>query len=73
MEYNTINTAPAILRMREVTRVTGLSKASIYRMVNAGTFPGSVPLGIKAVGWLRSDVEGWIAGRVQARDTRLAA
>lgn len=73
MEYNTINTAPAILRMPEVTRVTGLSKASIYRMVKAGVFPGSVPLGVAAVGWMRSDVERWIAERVSMRDNARAA
>jgi prophage regulatory protein len=73
MEYNTINTAPAILRMREVTRVTGLSRASIYRMVKAGLFPGSVPLGVAAVGWMRSDVERWIGERVSMRDNARAA
>lgn len=73
MEHNTINTAPAILRMREVTRVTGLSKSSIHRMVNAGMFPGSVPLGVAAVGWMRSEVERWIAERVSMRDNACAA
>lgn len=73
MEQNTINTAPAILRMRELTRFIGLSKASIHRMINAGTFPGSVPLGVAAVGWMRSDVERWIADRVSMRDNARAA
>lgn len=73
MEQNTINTAPAILRMRELTRFIGLSKASIHRMVNAGRFPGSVPLGVAAVGWMRSDVERWIAERVSLRDNACAA
>lgn len=73
MEQNTINTAPAILRMRELTRLIGLSKASIHRMVNAGKFPRGVSLGVKAVGWMRSDVERWIAERVSVRDNACAA
>lgn len=70
---NHTSNPPVIIRLPEVCGMIGLSRASIYRMVSAGTFPASVPLGIKAVGWLRSEVDGWIAGRVQARDTQLAA
>jgi predicted DNA-binding transcriptional regulator AlpA len=33
------------LRIREVKRRTGLSVASIYRMVSEGSFPRPVPLG----------------------------
>lgn len=66
MENHTSN-LPIIIRLPEVTRMIGLSRASIYRMMKLGKFPASVPLGELAVGWLRSEVEHWIAERVSQR------
>lgn len=59
---------PTILRLPEVIRTLGLSKASVYRMVKAGTFPQSVRLGANTVGWLRTDVEQWVSEKAGARD-----
>lgn len=70
---STTTRADALLRMAEVTRTTGLSRATLYRMMNAGTFPQAIPLTATAVGWLQSEVAAWIAGRVRQRDARLAA
>lgn len=66
METHTSN-LPVIIRLPEVSRMIGLSRASIYRMVKQRTFPASVPLGESAVGWLRAEVVGWIAERVRKR------
>jgi prophage regulatory protein len=61
-----------ILRPREVARVTGLSRATIYRRVSDGTFPGQVVLsrdkhGLpRTVGWRASEVQRWIDSREQA-------
>lgn len=61
---------PAILRLPEVLRMVGLSRPSIYRMMKAGAFPAQVQLSPGAVGWLGSEVVGWLAGRVAAREVR---
>ncbi len=53
-----------ILRLREIMRRTGLSRSSIYRLSAEGKFPRSISLGERAVGWLESDVDAWIAERV---------
>lgn len=52
-----------ILRCPAVVRRTGLSKASIYRMIKAGKFPKPIKLGVRAVGWPSDDVEAWIRRR----------
>lgn len=65
--------APIIIRMREVSRMVGLSRSTIYKRMNKGTFPAAVPLGEFAVGWLRSEVEQWIAEQISRRDARIAA
>ena len=72
MDSNT-TTRDAILRMAEVTRAVGLARATVYRMMKAGTFPQAIPLSGCAVGWLRSEVEAWITERVNARNAQAAA
>lgn len=49
-----------ILRLPEVISKTGLSRASIYKQMKAGTFPQSRSLGHRAIGWLESDISDWI-------------
>lgn len=51
-----------IIRIKEVTSRTGLSKSYIYALAKEGKFPKSIRL-IKdgaAVGWLESDINQWI-------------
>jgi prophage regulatory protein len=61
-----------ILRLRELQAATGLARSSIYAGMAAGTFPKSVPLSEKAVGWLESEIEQWQEGRIAARSARAA-
>ena len=53
-----------VLSTRDVERITGRHRCTIYRWVCAGTFPekraGS------GRGWLRSDVERWLHGARQS-------
>jgi prophage regulatory protein len=59
----------SFLRWRQVRARTGLSRASIWRAVRAGTFPRPVPImGPHAVGWIASEIETWIQSRVAQRD-----
>lgn len=55
-----------LLRRREVQEATGLSRTALYRLIAANDFPAQVRLSINTVGWLRSEVDAWIAGRVAA-------
>ena len=52
-----------ILRLPEVSRATGLSRSTIYRLVRSGTFPQSVALTARTIGWYSTDIETWIAAR----------
>jgi prophage regulatory protein len=47
----------SILRRREVERIVGLSRSTIYQRMKDGTFPRAVPLGGRIVGWRASDIE----------------
>ena len=54
-----------ILRLRSVLARTGLSRSMAYMLLKDGLFPKPISLGLRAVGWLESEVDGWIAQRVQ--------
>ena len=49
-----------ILRIKEVTEITGLSRTTIWRMERKDEFPARVQLGVGSVGWKASDVNNWI-------------
>ncbi len=51
--------ADFLLRRKEVERIAGISRASIYRLIKAGKFPAPVNLGTGAVRWKQSDIIAW--------------
>ena len=55
-----------MLRLPEVIDRTGLSKATIYEQIAAGTFPQPVNLGPRAVGFVESEVGQWLRSMVEA-------
>jgi prophage regulatory protein len=55
-----------ILRLRDVLARTGLTRSMAYALVKAQDFPTPINLGARAVGWLESEIDAWIAGRVDA-------
>lgn len=52
-----------LLRTKEVTTITGLSRMTIYRLERAGAFPARRKLGKNSVAWLDEDIASWIAAR----------
>ena len=61
-----------VLRLPEVEAKTGLKHTAIYQRISEGTFPRPIPLGVQARGFLESEVDAWIKGRVAERDGQAA-
>ncbi|TWC11957.1 AlpA family transcriptional regulator [Pseudomonas sp. SJZ101] len=57
-----------IIRLKEVIDSTGLARSTIYKYIAEGTFPNSVPLGDRSVGWVESEVHDWILAKIEERD-----
>jgi prophage regulatory protein len=55
------------LRMSEVCARTGLGETCIRTMIARGEFPAPFRLGQRAIAWLESDVDAWIAARAARR------
>ncbi len=49
-----------LIRREEVQEMCGISRSEIYRQVSEGRFPKPLKVGLRAVRWRRSEVEGWI-------------
>jgi len=64
------------ISMREVRNRTSLSKTTIHKRINAGTFPRPVGLEGSRVAFVEAQVEAWMKARVgdggQDRAIRLA-
>lgn len=66
-------TALTILRRKQVEARTGLSRATIYAKITPNpkrpteydpSFPRPISLGAKAVGWVESEIEGWLKSQI---------
>ena len=59
-----------LIRLKDLQKRIGLSKASIYQLIAQELFPRPVKLtpSGRAVGWKTVDIEGWIDSREPADD-----
>jgi len=51
------------LRRAAVEKLTGLSRSSIYSLMDRGEFPRPRRIGRRAVGWDAAALERWLASR----------
>jgi prophage regulatory protein len=51
------------LRRPAVQLATGLSRSSIYALMDTGDFPRPIRIGKRAVAWPQSAIEAWLAQR----------
>ena len=54
-----------ILRLKNVTEVTSMSRSTIYRLMEQGKFPKPIKLSQRIIGFLEEDIDQWIQERYQ--------
>ena len=52
------------MRLNEVLDITGLSRATLYRKIQAGTFPNQHKLAERCCGWKAYEVDIWLKNPV---------
>lgn len=57
---NSSKAPPAFYRLRDVMRITALSRSTVYRRVAEGRFPNPVHLGGRASAWSSAELQAWI-------------
>ncbi len=58
-----MNNPDHISRCKDAMALTGLSRSTLYSMMSEGTFPASVKLGKRAIGWRSSVIQAWVDAR----------
>jgi prophage regulatory protein len=57
-----------ILRLPQVIQKTGLSRSTIYSLINSGDFPKRIKLTSRSMGFLEEELDSWLKARVE-KDT----
>lgn len=57
----------AILKLPAVKAKTGLSRSTIYTMIDKKLFPAQIPLGPMSVGWSEEEIDAWVEERKRRR------
>lgn len=61
----------SFLRLPAVLKRTSLSRSTLYRKIDQGTFPRQVEIGERCAAWRQSDIDEWAHNPMfyeQARD-----
>lgn len=56
----TTDTHDRILRLSTVLDRTGLSRSTLYRKVEQGTFPRQIRIATRCAGWRESAINAWM-------------
>ena len=59
---------PRIIGWSELKSIVPYTRQHILRLERAGKFPKRIRVGANRIGWLLSDIEEWIEGRVALRN-----
>jgi prophage regulatory protein len=54
------DTPDRILRIKTVLDRTGLSRSTMYRKMQKGTFPRNIKISTRCAGWRESAVDAWL-------------
>jgi len=55
-----------LIKIREVMKLTALSRSGIYGLISKGVFPAQIKLGCRSSGWVYSEVQQWIEDNIVA-------
>ncbi|MDQ0250862.1 prophage regulatory protein [Sphingomonas kyeonggiensis] len=54
------DTPDRILRIKTVLERTGLSRSTMYRKMQNGTFPPAIKISARCAGWRESAISAWL-------------
>ncbi|MCB5301765.1 helix-turn-helix transcriptional regulator [Yersinia bercovieri] len=54
----------SLIRLSEVQRRTGYSKAWLYRLISQKRFPQSIKIGTRSIAFVESEIDEWINQRI---------
>ena len=61
MEGHPMSNPDRIIRLKTVLDQTGLTRSTLYRKIDEGSFPRQIPISARGTGWRESEVRRWIS------------
>ena len=65
-------TSVSFERLPAVLARTGLSRATVYRLIAQGQFPAPCKLGARTSAWYTLEIDEWMARKLEVRDAAKA-
>ena len=62
-----LTTAPRFVRLPEVLNLVGVTRSTLYRWMDEGTFPKQIHLGPRTIVWNEREVVQWMEDRIASR------
>lgn len=59
-----------ILRLKQASEKTGLSRSSIYKLLSTGEFPKQIQLSARRVGFIEAELDAWLAAKAEDRNKK---
>lgn len=56
-----------MLKLKDVKKMTGLSRSTIYAYIEKGIFPAQVKIGARSVAWIEQEINEWLDSRIMLR------
>lgn len=61
-----------LIRLPEVIKRTGISKTTIYELINEKRFPSQVKIGTRAVAFIESEIDEWLVNLINTSRNKSA-
>jgi prophage regulatory protein len=55
------------LRIEEVSRITGLTKGGLYKLIRQGRFPAPIKITTRSSGWADDHIVNWVDTKKEGR------
>lgn len=62
-----------LIRLPEVIKRTGISKTTIYELINEKRFPPQVKIGARAIAFIESEIDEWLVNLINTSRNKSAA
>lgn len=66
------NQTTRLIRLPEVQKRTGFSKAWIYRLISEKRFPTPIKIGLRAVAFVENEIEEWIQSAIEGSKIKVS-
>lgn len=59
----TTNIQKQVMNLNDVLAILGISKSTLYRLIDAGSFPKPFKLGVRLNAWRVETIETWLMNK----------